>query len=57
VHIPAGAAGAMAVRMLVAQIQGDSGAPRRCELQGELIVRGSTGPVAAPAVPPAAAAP
>jgi DNA-binding LacI/PurR family transcriptional regulator len=57
VHIPAGAAGAMAVRMLVAQIQGDSGAPRRCELQGELIVRGSTGPVAAPAVPSAAAAP
>jgi LacI family transcriptional regulator/LacI family repressor for deo operon, udp, cdd, tsx, nupC, and nupG len=49
VHIPAAAAGAAAVRMLVGQIQGDNGAPRRCELPGELIVRGSTGP--APARP------
>jgi DNA-binding LacI/PurR family transcriptional regulator len=49
VHIPAAAAGAAAVRMLVGQIQGDNGAPRRCELAGELIVRGSTGP--APARP------
>jgi LacI family transcriptional regulator/LacI family repressor for deo operon, udp, cdd, tsx, nupC, and nupG len=43
VHISAAAAGATAVRMLVAQIRGDD-APRRSELPGELIVRGSTGP-------------
>ena len=49
IHIPAAAAGATAVRMLVGLIQGHNGAPRRCELPGELIVRRSTGP--APAQP------
>ncbi|MBL8927696.1 MAG: LacI family DNA-binding transcriptional regulator [Pseudonocardia sp.] len=49
VHIPAGAAGVTAAQMLITQLRGDNGAPRRSELSSELIVRGSTGP--APARP------
>jgi DNA-binding LacI/PurR family transcriptional regulator len=49
VRISAAAAGATAARMLIAQIQGENGIPRRCELPAELIVRASTGPAREPA--------
>src|SRR5690349_1726017 len=48
VHIPAAAVGATAERMLVALVHGDTSAPRRCELDCELIVRGSSGPAPTP---------
>jgi DNA-binding LacI/PurR family transcriptional regulator len=46
VHIPAAAAGATATQLLIRYIRGDDGGVRRYELPSELIVRGSTGPVA-----------
>jgi DNA-binding LacI/PurR family transcriptional regulator len=46
VHIPAAAAGATATRLLIRYVRGDDGGVRRYELPSELIVRGSTGPVA-----------
>jgi DNA-binding LacI/PurR family transcriptional regulator len=44
VRIPAAAAGATAVQMLIKRIQGDDGIGRCHELAAELIVRASTGP-------------
>jgi DNA-binding LacI/PurR family transcriptional regulator len=46
VHIPAAAAGATAVQLLIRYVRGDDSGVRRYELPSELIVRGSTGPVA-----------
>jgi LacI family transcriptional regulator/LacI family repressor for deo operon, udp, cdd, tsx, nupC, and nupG len=46
VHIPAAAAGATATQLLIRYVRGDDGGVRRYELPSELIVRGSTGPVA-----------
>jgi DNA-binding LacI/PurR family transcriptional regulator len=47
VHIPAAAAGATATQLLIRYVRGDDSGVRRYELPSELIVRGSTGPVAA----------
>jgi DNA-binding LacI/PurR family transcriptional regulator len=47
VHIPASTAGSAATQMLIKHLRGDDGGIRRHELPSELIVRGSTGPVAA----------
>jgi DNA-binding LacI/PurR family transcriptional regulator len=46
VHIPAAAAGATATQLLIRYVRGDHSGVRRYELPSELIVRGSTGPVA-----------
>jgi DNA-binding LacI/PurR family transcriptional regulator len=46
VHIPAAAAGATATQLLIRYVRGDDSGVRRYELPSELIVRGSTGPVA-----------
>jgi DNA-binding LacI/PurR family transcriptional regulator len=46
VHIPAAAAGATAAQLLIRYVRGDDSGVRRYELPSELIVRGSTGPVA-----------
>jgi LacI family transcriptional regulator/LacI family repressor for deo operon, udp, cdd, tsx, nupC, and nupG len=46
VHIPAAAAGATATQLLIRYVRGDDDGVRRYELPSELIVRGSTGPVA-----------
>lgn len=47
VHIPAAAAGATATQLLIRYVRGDDSGVRRYELPSELIVRGSSGPVAA----------
>jgi LacI family transcriptional regulator/LacI family repressor for deo operon, udp, cdd, tsx, nupC, and nupG len=47
VHIPAAAAGATATQLLIRYVRGDDSGVHRYELPSELIVRGSTGPVAA----------
>jgi DNA-binding LacI/PurR family transcriptional regulator len=46
VHIPAAAAGATATQLLIRYVRGDDSGVHRYELPSELIVRGSTGPVA-----------